>query len=156
MSCLLLKEMEAKEVEKISILVKTVFEEFVAPNFSDEGINNFLAYISPEAILHRENEGKNFLIIAKEAEQIVGIIEMRDYYHICLFFVDKNNHNNGIAKKLLAMAIKKCKEVKPDLDKIEVNSSRYGVPIYQKLGFTQIGEEQVINGILFIPMKASM
>jgi predicted GNAT family N-acyltransferase len=39
---------------------------------------------------------------------------------------------------------------------MEVNSSRYAVPVYEKLGFKRIAEEQISNGIIFNPMKANI
>ena len=62
----------------------------------------------------------------------------------------------GIAKKLLELAIKKCELAKHDLDYIEVNSSLYAVKIYERLGFTGVDAEKLINGIRFIPMKLKL
>ena len=45
-----------------------------------------------------------------------------------------------------------CLNSKPDLQQIDVNSSLYAEPVYEKLGFRQTGAEQVKNGIRFIPM----
>lgn len=36
---------------------------------------------------------------------------------------------------------------------ITVNFSRYGVPIYEKLGFVKIEEEKEQDGLKFTPMK---
>ncbi|EFG94639.1 hypothetical protein HMPREF0397_1722 [Fusobacterium nucleatum subsp. nucleatum ATCC 23726] len=36
---------------------------------------------------------------------------------------------------------------------IRVNSSRYGVPIYEKLGFVKMEEEKERDGLKFTPMK---
>lgn len=36
---------------------------------------------------------------------------------------------------------------------ITVNSSRYGVPIYEKLGFVKMEEEKERDGLKFTPMK---
>jgi predicted GNAT family N-acyltransferase len=45
-----------------------------------------------------------------------------------------------------------CHANTPELSEISVNSSAYAVPIYEKLGFRPVGNEQVKNGIAFIPM----
>lgn len=36
---------------------------------------------------------------------------------------------------------------------ITVNSSRYAVPIYEKLGFVKMEEEKEQDGLKFTPMK---
>jgi len=36
---------------------------------------------------------------------------------------------------------------------ITVNSSRYAIPIYKKLGFEKIDEEKEKDGIKFTPMR---
>ncbi|MCY3843732.1 MAG: GNAT family N-acetyltransferase, partial [Acidobacteria bacterium] len=40
----------------------------------------------------------------------------------------------------------------PDVERVTVNSSRYGVAAYERLGFRQTGPERSVNGIVFIPM----
>ena len=67
-------------------------------------------------------------------------------------FVDARFHRSGIARELLQRSISLARPVKPGLDRVTVNSSRFGVAIYEKLGFRQTGPERTINGIVFIPM----
>lgn len=42
---------------------------------------------------------------------------------------------------------------KPDMRKISVNSSPNAVTAYQKIGFKDIEEEKIVNGIRFLPME---
>jgi GNAT superfamily N-acetyltransferase len=150
-------EMESGEEPIISEFVKKVFEEFVAPDFSPDGIETFMVFISPDSIRKRnQNKEKNFLIAARDNKMIIGIIEIKNCNHISLLFVDKLYQKTGIAKKLYGMALKRCKESIADLKEFEVNSSRFAVPMYRKLGFEKIGEEQIKDGILFTPMKANV
>ena len=44
----------------------------------------------------------------------------------------------------------------PDVERVTVNSTRYGVPAYEKLGFRQTGPEREVNGIAFIPMAMQL
>jgi len=62
----------------------------------------------------------------------------------------------GIAKKLLELAIEKCKQTQSNINVIEVNSSSFAVPIYEKLGFVIINTEQVVNEIRFTPMALNL
>ena len=68
--------------------------------------------------------------------------------HICLFFVDKTSQGKGIGKKLMAIVIENNEN-----SFITVNSSRYAVPIYEKLGFVKMEEEKEQDGLKFTPMK---
>jgi len=69
-----------------------------------------------------------------------------------LFFVQKEYQHKGIGKKLHALAINKCRTSLPKVDAIDVHSSPYAVPIYEKLGFANTNKEQIVNGIRFTPM----
>jgi GNAT superfamily N-acetyltransferase len=150
------QEMNEGEEKEIFELVRAVFEEYVAPDFSPEGVANFGDFILPDSVLQRKNSGRYFLITAKDGNQIVGMIEMQDCNHVCLLFVSKAYHNRGIARELFKTSLEKCRILKEgSLEEIEVNASRYAVPVYEKLGFTKTGDEQIKNGILFTPMKAN-
>jgi predicted GNAT family N-acyltransferase len=149
------QEMQSGEEVAVSELVMKVFNEFVAPGYSVEGINTFKNYAIPSCILQRQ-VGGNLILTAKDAEQIVGIIEIRDIYHISLLFVEKSYHQQGIAKQLINKALIKCKATNPPLHKFTVNSSPYAVLIYKKIGFKSTAPEQVKNGIRYVPMTLNL
>lgn len=130
------EEMNRGEEKQIFELVKSVFEEFVAPDFSPAGVANFMDYIYRTLFW----SGKR--------------MDARDYDHISLFFVNK--HHQGIAKALYTLALEKCKQCKADLTELEVYSSRCAAPVYEKLGFKPTGEERQVDGIIFTPMKAKV
>lgn len=85
--------------------------------------------------------------------RIIGMIEVRDNNHICLFFVDKKYHNKGIGRELFNEMLLK---IKGKTEYLEVNASPFSEEIYSKLGFKSIGNITEINGILFIPMKMEL
>lgn len=144
------RDFETADVESISKLILSSFREFVAYEYSEEGINEFTKYVMPEAINNRA-KNNHFLIIAEIDKQIIGVIEIRDWDHISLLFVDKTKHGQGIAKTLWDRALEKCSEHNSG-QKFTVNSSKFALPIYEKFGFVQCGEYQIRNGIGFIPM----
>jgi GNAT superfamily N-acetyltransferase len=141
------------DIDLASSLVWTVFSEFVAPGYSQEGIETFRKFIQPEE-LEKSLESKSFFMLGCfEGEKLVGVMAMRDFYHVSLFFVDKVYHRKGIAKELFSRAMKQCIQGNSDFTEITVNSSPYAVEIYKKLGFVDTGEKTTKNGITFIPMK---
>jgi GNAT superfamily N-acetyltransferase len=140
---------------RIAGLVEEVFSEFVAPQFSREGIAEFLKYIRVEAFVERIRAG-NLILLAKYRNEIIGVTEIFESNHIALFFVDKASQRKGIGKELLRRTIHVCKNQKPETDRITVNSSPNAVAAYQKLGFDIVEKEQVKNGIRFIRMELSL
>ena len=67
---------------------------------------------------------------------------------INLFFVDKSSQAKGIGKKLMNIVIDDNEN-----SFITLNSSRYAVPIYEKIGFVKTEEEKEQDGLKFTPMK---
>ena len=62
--------------------------------------------------------------------------------------MDKGSQAKGIGKKLMSVIMKDNEN-----SYITVNSSRYGVLIYEKLGFVRMEEEKEQEGLKFTPMK---
>jgi len=143
--------MKPGEEETVSRLVARVFHGHVAPLFAEEGIEEFLRYIDPGAILARL-ERNSFLLVATGGGQMVGAIAVRDYEHVSLLFVETAFQRQGIGRDLLDRAVETCRTRRPDLREVDVNSSPNAVPAYERLGFRQLRPEQIENGIRFVPM----
>lgn len=143
--------MHPTDILSVSELIARVYNELVASEHSPEGVQEFYRYIQPSAFLARQ-ENNHFTLISVVQNNIVGIIEVRDYNHISLLFVAPEYQRRGIAKALFQKALQICQTNEPRLLRISVNASLYAVPIYEKLGFRGIGEKHVINGISFVPM----
>jgi hypothetical protein len=145
------REIQKGEEEKACLLVMSCFDEFVAPGYSKEGIIEFSKYVNPAAMQQRL-ANNHFIILALDGDILAGVIEVRESNHISLFFIRKDYQNKGSGKMLHKLAIDKCLLFRPDTTVVEVNSSPYAVPIYQKLGFVKTNDEQIVNGIKFTPM----
>jgi GNAT superfamily N-acetyltransferase len=143
--------MSPTDVVDVSELVTRVFNEFVAPECFPQGVQEFYRYSQPSEFLARQ-EAHHFALVSVVQDRVVGVIEIRFHKHVSLLFVVPEFQRRGIAKKLLSRALQICQLREPRLSKITVNSSPYAVPIYEKLGFCKIGDKQVKNGIVFIPM----
>ncbi len=130
-------------------LVMAGFDEFVRPDFSDEGVAEFER--SARSFVLDRPEGHS-LIVAEEGNRLVGMLDVRDGSHIALFFVDADRHGRGIGRSLLGHAIERCCVVDPDVRTVTVNSSPWAVPVYERLGFVAVGPESEHKGIRFVPM----
>ncbi|HON79549.1 MAG TPA: GNAT family N-acetyltransferase, partial [Spirochaetota bacterium] len=124
-----------------------------APDYSREGIDEFLKYVRENDILERVIEGNHYIYIALQGRTVVGVIEIREYRHISLFFVNGKYHRRGIGSLLMKNALELCRVMNPLLLRLSVNSSPFAVPVYEKLGFNIEADEMEKNGIRFTPMS---
>jgi len=143
-----------EEVEVFDLLQRT-FHEFVAPDFSQEGIDAFFHEVNLATIRKHLQEG-HFIMLAVVANKIVGMLDIRDNDHITFFFVDKLHHRKGIGRELLDMGTRHCQSAHPTASAIDVHASPYSVPIYEKLGFQRSGQEAEVKGIWYVPMKMDL
>ena len=143
--------MKPADADAVSRLILNSFSEFIAEEYSDEGRAEFTRFVQPEALVDR-SRSNHFVLVAIAGDRTVGVIELGEHDHVSLLFVDSRSQRRGIARELLMRALSIARPAKPGLDRVTVNSSRFGVPIYEKLGFRQTGPERSVNGIVFIPM----
>lgn len=136
-------------------LVLRVFAEFIAPQYSQEGIAEFKKFACANALADRFQAG-NLILLAESGRGIIGVIEIREDDHVAMLFVEKSHQRKGIAKELLLRSIEICGKRKPDINRITVNSSPNAFGAYQKMGFKGSRDEKVVNGIRFIPMELSL
>lgn len=131
-------------------LVTASFNRYVREDCTPEGGEEFFR-AAREMIFNRPRN--HFIIIAESGTAVAGMIDVRDSFHISLLFVDPAWMGRGIARELLDRAVRRIREQAPDIRTLEVNSSLYAVPVYEKLGFTRNRPAQEINGIRFVEMN---
>ena len=138
------KQLLNNEKDEALLFAKKVYIECKDESYSEQGIENFCKFINNKKIT------KSFKVYgAFEDNVLKGIIATdRRKRHISLFFVDKVSQGKGIGKKLMSIVIDDNEN-----SFITVNSSRYAVPIYKKIGFIKTEEEKEQDGLKFTPMK---
>ena len=126
------------------LFAKKVYIECKDESYSKQGIETFCNFVNNKEIT------KSFKVYgAFEDNVLKGIIATDSQKrHICLFFVDKVSQGKGIGKKLMSFIIDDNEN-----SFITVNSSRYAVSIYEKIGFIKTEEEKEQDGLKFTPMK---
>lgn len=130
-------------------LVERIFNEFVAPEFPREGVEEFLRYARPDAMARRRATGHTVLV-AEEDAGIVGVLELRGHAHIAMLFVE--SQGRGVGRALFEEALRICRGHPEGRGHIRVHASRYAVPIYESFGFAAEGPEQEEHGITYTPM----
>ena len=143
--------MESGDVHPVFEFISGVFNEFVAPGYSEEGIDEFLKYAQPDALADKLRND-HFGLIAKSGSEIVGVIFFRGCSHVALFFVTASFQREGIGRELLYHALEACDRVGKRPAKLTVNASPNSVDAYRRLDFEQTDVEQCIDGIRFVPM----
>lgn len=142
---MVIKKIGANEREAALDLALSVFMQYEAPDYSEQGIKSFTDFINAN------KEANDFLEIygAYKDDAIIGVIATRNNdNHIALLFVEGKYHNQGIGRNLFdTIVLQKARG-----DKITVNSSPFAVGFYKKMGFIPDSEEQIADGIRFTPM----
>ena len=139
-----IKQLVNNEKDEALLFAKRIFIESEDESYSKEGIETFCNFVDNKKIT------KSFKVYGAFEDNILkGLIATdRRKRHINLFFVDKVSQGKGIGKKLMNIVVNNNEN-----SYITVNSSRYGVPIYEKLGFEKIEDEKEQDGLKFTPMK---
>jgi len=143
--------MKPDEKTEFSDLVIRMMNEFVAHDYLEEGVWEFLKCIQPDQTMSRSRI-KHFVLIAEMEDQIIGTIEIREYNHISLFCVEKQYRQRGFGRKLLQRALNLCVKHNPDLSELSVNALPSSVHIYKRLGFHSEKPEAMGRDILYTPM----
>ena len=138
------KQLLNNEKDEALLFAKKVYIESKDESYSEQGIETFCNFVNNKKIT------KSFKVYgAFEDNVLKGIIATdRRKRHINLFFVDKVSQGKGIGKKLMSTVIDDNEN-----SFITVNSSRYAIPIYEKIGFIKTEEEKEQDGLKFTPMK---
>ena len=135
------------EYEEAFDLVWEVFLEYEAPDYTQDGVDEFFQSIHDEDYIFMLSVYGAFI-----ENKLVGVIATRtNGSHIALFFVNGRYHKQGIGRRLFETVKSECKE-----KYMTVNSSPYAISIYRKLGFLDTDVQQVVNGLKFTPMRYAM
>ena len=153
MTSIVYRTMKNGEERLVCDLVRRVFNEFVAADYGQEGIDEFFRFANPSELKKRTESG-GFVFVACQADSLVGILEFLPPDSVAMLFVTVRHQ--GIAKELLARTVIKARTLNPLLSKLIVHSSPYAEPIYQKMGFSKTGNSRTENGITYIPMELSL
>lgn len=167
------------EWESAMALAWRTFLHFEASDYTPQGVDSFLDFIS-DTTLNRmfimgnyrlfvavekvqqtynvraeekssaEDSGKDGTL-TREEEKIVGLVSLREGNHISLLFVDEKYHKQGIGRALLNYVATYLYEEKGKIF-CTVNAAPYAVEFYKKIGFHAVKPEESKDGIRFTPM----
>lgn len=142
-----------------------VFDEFESPDYAPEGIATFRSFIDYDSMSRKMRDGAIRFWGCFDGEELVGMVAVRQVvpavtgdscetglsFHICLLFVRKEYHRQGVATRLFRRVAETYGNGQVRVI-VTVNSSPYAVGFYHRLGFADTDREQVADGIRFTPM----
>lgn len=155
MTDLMIRLVPPEELSQAMCLVREVFQQHVAPEFSLAGIEEFSSFTTQESAQERHKQGHVFLA-ARIGDDLAGVAEVRDHNHICLLFVRNDHRCSGVGRRLIRACAALCRQVNPNLERLTVNASPNAVEAYLRFGFQPTEQEQLHNGIRFTPMALEL
>lgn len=134
----------------ISALI-TRLSKFFTVDATGVGAEGFLASLEPASI-EKLISAPNFKYYAGlKNSEIVGVVAIRDNTHLFHLFVAGPWQGNGTGKLLWKHA-RDAAIAAGNPGRFTVNSTVFGVPVYESFGFKATGQKTETNGIAFIPM----
>jgi enamine deaminase RidA (YjgF/YER057c/UK114 family)/predicted N-acetyltransferase YhbS len=148
-----IREALESDVAQISALIQSVMHPFFS-EAGGSGADRFIASIKPDALktfIHRLDVNYYVGFIDNIFCGAVGIRDVRGGKHLQHLFVPLTWQGKGIGKALWQHAKNSA-----ETNNFTVNASINAVPFYTKLGFSNVGDVQHSNGIVFQAMKLNL
>lgn len=134
----------------ISALI-TRLSKFFAVGANGVGAEGFLSSLEAASIEKLISAPSFKYYVGLQNTEIVGVVALRDNTHLFHLFVAEPWQGKGIGK-LLWLHAKNAATTAGNPGRFTVNSTMYGVPVYESFGFAATGKKTETNGIAFIPM----
>ena len=131
------------------------FVRFNAPDYSQEGIDNFHKFITDDMLRKMFVAGHYQLFVAVDGDRYVGMLSLREKKHISLLFVDGDYHLYGVATALLRY-VSEYALAEEGVDVLTVNAAPYATGFYHKRGFRDTASETITDGIRYYPMELKL
>ena len=141
----------AADAPKISSLIH-LRSHLLTVDPTGEGAEPFFASIRPDAIQNYITSQDFSYMVAEEKDRVVGVAALRNNSHLFNLFVDYEIQGQGVAGKLWA-SLREAALQNGNQGEFTVNASLNALPIYRHLGFVEVGEPMVKDGVGYVPMK---
>lgn len=140
-----------EEWEPAMKMIWRTFLKFEAADYTEEGIRNFLEFITDDQLFHWFLQGTYQMLVALDGERIVGAASMRNRNHLSLLFVDAVYHRRGIGRALMEHF---CGYLKNEAGEncMTLRAAPYAVDFYHRIGFQDVGPEEEVGGMRMTPM----
>ena len=143
---------KVEEWEPAMKMIWRTFLRFEASDYSQEGIENFLNFITDDKLFHSFLRGEYQMMVALDQDQVVGAASVRNRNHLSLLFVDEAYHMRGIGRNLMERF---CMYLKNEAGEhyMSLKAAPYAVNFYRKIGFQIVRPEEEVGGIRVTSME---
>ncbi|MHC4398861.1 MAG: GNAT family N-acetyltransferase [Planctomycetota bacterium] len=148
---MLIRLANVDDTAAISDLIRPLAERYIACDLSPEGARRLLASMTPEAVEGYLRSGYRYHV-AQDGRRLAGVVAMCENRHLYHLFVAQEYQGQGLARDLWNVAREACLEA-GNPGEFTVNSSRFALGMYRKLGFAQSGPPENKQGVVYYPMK---
>ena len=140
-----------ENIEEGFQIIWEVFQEFVAPDCTQEGIDCFYSeFIIGEKFREKFADGREVMYGAYIDGELAGVLSISVTNTVSCVFVKGKYHRMGIGKKLFDYVVKGLTE--RGVKEIKLNASPYAVPFYSAIGFRNVDIQTTYKGIVYTPM----
>jgi len=146
----IIRKLEEKDLKAVSAICMAAFSKSVAGALSAEGISTFTKVAQVDAFHNRMHED-NLMLVAEYEGKVEGIIELKEGRHVAMLFVDPEQQQKGIGRKLLFSALSYAR-----VESVTVKASLPSVPAYRKYGFKCKGDVSESAGLVYQPMEIEL
>ena len=152
---IIIKRILTENIDRGLNLIWKVFQEYVAPYYTKEGIDFFHStYIDGERFRNKIKNGEEIMFGAFVQNELVGVLILSCNNTVSCAFVDGKYHRMGIGKALFEMVISELKQ--RGEKELKLNASPYAIGFYHALGFEDMDVQSDYNGILYTPMLLNL
>lgn len=134
----------------ISRLIKRL-TRFFTVDLQGVGAEGFLSSLEPSSISKLITASNYKYYVGLQGEEMVGTVAIRDSSHLFHLFVVESLHGQGKGSLLWQYA-KTAAMNAGNAGRFTVNSTVFGVSVYESFGFRAVGPKTESMGIAFVPM----
>ncbi len=140
------------EWEAAMKMIWRTFLTFEGKDYTEEGINNFLDFITDADLYSAFLRGEYQLMVALDGQEVIGAGSVRNGNHLSLLFVDEKYHRRGVGRAILTTL---CDYLKNETGEryMSLTAAPYAVNFYRRLGFRVVRPEEQYSGIRVTAME---
>ena len=155
-SCVIeVRDANAADAGRISVLLTALAEEFIVGEFSTEGRLHLLTHFGLAEMEERLKAAEYRFRVAEDGAMLAGVVAVRAGTHLQYLFVARSHQRCGLARRLWDLARLDAIGGGNAAGRFTVNASSYAVPAYERLGFRCVGPVRQENGVRFQPMESA-
>ncbi len=140
------------EWEPAMEMIWKTFLKFEAADYSEEGVQNFLDFITDQRLRRSFLQGNYQMMVALDQGRIIGAASVRNRNHLSLLFVDVAYHRQGVGRRLMDTFCDYLKDEEGERY-MSLAAAPYAVDFYRKIGFCAVGPEREVGGIRVTSME---